>query len=107
MGVRHAPARRRHQGRNRDRAHGRELASTIRVARAATSVSRPVRSPRAASGRAPPRGFASAAAAVPVAPEQGESWADAYHGPVSADALDKIAWTGDPAVRAMVTFTGW
>ena len=37
--------------------------------------------------------------------EQGESWADAYHVPVTADALDKLAWTGDPAVRAMVTFT--
>ena len=37
--------------------------------------------------------------------EQGESWADAYHVPVTGDALDKIAWTGDPAVRAMVTFT--
>jgi hypothetical protein len=37
--------------------------------------------------------------------EQGESWADAYHVPVTTDALDKIAWTGDPAVRAMVAFT--
>jgi hypothetical protein len=36
--------------------------------------------------------------------EQGESWVDAYNVPVTADALDKIAWTGDPAVRAMLTF---
>lgn len=37
--------------------------------------------------------------------EQGESWVDAYNVPVTADALDKIAWTGTPAVRAMLTFT--
>ena len=39
------------------------------------------------------------------AQSRGESRADAYHVPVTADALDKIAWTGDPAVRAMVAFT--
>ena len=37
--------------------------------------------------------------------EQGESWVDACDVPVTAGALDKIAWTGDPAVRAMLTFT--
>ena len=37
--------------------------------------------------------------------EQGESWVDAYNVPVTADSLDKIAWTGTPAVRAMLTFT--
>jgi hypothetical protein len=37
--------------------------------------------------------------------EQGESWVDAYNVPLTADALDKIAWTGAPAVRAMLTFT--
>lgn len=37
--------------------------------------------------------------------EQGESWVDACNVPVTAAALDKIAWTGDPAVRAMLTFT--
>jgi hypothetical protein len=37
--------------------------------------------------------------------EQGESWVDACNVPVTAGALDKIAWTGDPAVRAMLTFT--
>jgi len=37
--------------------------------------------------------------------EQGESWVDAYNVPLTADALDKIAWTGTPAVRAMLTFT--
>jgi hypothetical protein len=36
--------------------------------------------------------------------EQGESWVDGYHLPLSADALDKIAWTGEPAARAMLVF---
>lgn len=35
---------------------------------------------------------------------QGESWADAYDLPLSAAALDRIAWTGEPACRAMLTF---
>jgi hypothetical protein len=37
--------------------------------------------------------------------EQGESWVDAYNVPVTDADLDKIAWTGEPAVRAMLTFT--
>jgi len=37
--------------------------------------------------------------------EQGESWVDAYDVPLTADALDRLAWTGDPPVRAMLTFT--
>ena len=36
---------------------------------------------------------------------QGESWVDAYDVPLSAAALDQIAWTGDPRYRAMLTFT--
>ncbi len=35
---------------------------------------------------------------------QGESWLDAYDVPLSADALDRIAWTGEPRYRAMLTF---
>ena len=36
---------------------------------------------------------------------QGESWVDAYDVPYPADALDRIAWTGQPPVRAMLTFS--
>ena len=35
---------------------------------------------------------------------QGESWVDAYDVPLAPEALDKIAWTGTPPVRAMLTF---
>ncbi len=35
---------------------------------------------------------------------QGESWLDAYDVPLSADALNRIAWTGDPPYRAMLSF---
>lgn len=36
---------------------------------------------------------------------QGESWVDGYDVPYPAASLDRIAWTGQPAVRAMLTFT--
>jgi len=36
---------------------------------------------------------------------QGESWLDAYDVPLSADALDQIAWTGQPPYRAMLSFS--
>lgn len=36
---------------------------------------------------------------------QGESWLDAYDVPLSAAALDQIAWTGEPPYRAMLAFT--
>jgi predicted double-glycine peptidase len=35
---------------------------------------------------------------------QGESWVDGYHLPLAAEALDKIAWTGEPPARAMLVF---
>lgn len=35
---------------------------------------------------------------------QGESWVDAYDVPLSAAALDQIAWTGHPAYRSMLSF---
>jgi hypothetical protein len=35
---------------------------------------------------------------------QGESWVDGYHLPLSTQALDKIAWTGEPPARAMLLF---
>jgi hypothetical protein len=35
---------------------------------------------------------------------QGESWLDAYDVPLSADALNQIAWTGEPPYRAMLSF---
>lgn len=37
---------------------------------------------------------------------QGESWVDAYDVPLSAENLDRIAWTGDPPYRAMLAFAG-
>jgi len=37
---------------------------------------------------------------------KGESWVDGYDVPLSADALDRIAWTGEPRYRAMLSFTG-
>jgi predicted double-glycine peptidase len=37
---------------------------------------------------------------------QGESWVDGYDVPYPAASLDRIAWTGHPPVRAMLTFTG-
>lgn len=36
---------------------------------------------------------------------QGESWVDGYDVPYPAASLDRIAWTGQPAIRAMLTFT--
>lgn len=36
---------------------------------------------------------------------QGESWVDAYDVPLAGGALDRIAWTGEPAYRAMLAFT--
>jgi hypothetical protein len=36
---------------------------------------------------------------------QGESWVDGYDVPYPAGGLDRIAWTGQPAIRAMLTFT--
>jgi hypothetical protein len=36
--------------------------------------------------------------------EQGESWVDGYQLPLPADALDKIAWTGEPPARAVLVF---
>lgn len=36
---------------------------------------------------------------------QGESWVDGYDVPYPAASLDRIAWTGHPPVRAMLTFT--
>jgi predicted double-glycine peptidase len=35
---------------------------------------------------------------------QGESWVDGHDVPYPAGALDRIAWTGQPPVRAMLTF---
>ncbi|MBR7834296.1 peptidase C39 family protein [Actinospica durhamensis] len=35
---------------------------------------------------------------------QGESWLDGYDVPLAPEALDRIAWTGNPPVRAMLTF---
>jgi hypothetical protein len=36
---------------------------------------------------------------------QGESWLDAYDVPLPAEALDQIAWTGEPPYRAMISFS--
>jgi hypothetical protein len=36
---------------------------------------------------------------------QGESWVDGYDVPYPAGGLDRIAWTGQPPIRAMLTFT--
>ena len=35
---------------------------------------------------------------------QGESWLDGYDVPLRPEALDRIAWTGNPPVRAMLAF---
>jgi hypothetical protein len=36
---------------------------------------------------------------------QGETWVDGYDVPLSATALERIAWTGDPPYRAMLAFS--